>query len=95
MLNWYDGKLGHYIGPHHDSDKGLVVGSHIVTISLGEGRVFRLTRPRTGERRDFPATDGTVFVTPWDTNAAWKHQVVKSAGRRGRRISVTLRAFAD
>ena len=19
LLNWYDGKLGHYIGPHHDS----------------------------------------------------------------------------
>jgi alkylated DNA repair dioxygenase AlkB len=90
-----DGNLGHYISPHHDSTKGLVVGSPIVTISLGEERTFRPTRPGTGGRRDFPATHGTVFVTPRNTNRAWKHQIVKSARRRGRRISVTLRAFED
>ncbi len=44
---------------------------------------------------DFPAPDGTVFVMPYDTNLAWKHQVPKSAKSRGRRISVTLRAFED
>jgi alkylated DNA repair dioxygenase AlkB len=26
LLNWYDGDLGHYIGPHHDSVKGMVRG---------------------------------------------------------------------
>ena len=93
LLNWYDGELGHYIGPHHDSIKDMVPGAPIVTISLGEERVFRLTQPETKERRDFPAPDGTVFVMPYDTNLAWKHAVPKSAKRRGRRISVTLRAF--
>jgi hypothetical protein len=24
LLNWYDGALGHYIGPHHDSTKKMV-----------------------------------------------------------------------
>lgn len=79
LLNWYDGQLGHYIGPHHDSIKGMVAGAPIVTVSLGEERVFRLTLPKTKERRDFPAADGTVFVMPYDTNLAWKHEVPKSA----------------
>lgn len=93
LLNWYEGELGHYIGPHHDSTKDMVEGAPIVTISLGEGRVFRLTQPKTKERRDFPAFDGTVFVMPHDTNLVWKHSVPKSAKRRGLRISITLRAF--
>ena len=95
LLNWYDGELGHYIGPHHDSTKGLLPEAPIVTVSLGEERSFRLTHPETKERRDFPAPDGTVFVTLYDTNLAWKHQVPKSAKARGRRISVTVRAFED
>src|ERR1041385_4446909 len=38
LLNWYDGRLGHYIGPHRDSVANLVPGTPIVTISLGEER---------------------------------------------------------
>ena len=95
LLNWYDGELGHYIGPHHDCTRDMIPDAPIITVSLGEERVFRLTQPETKERRDFPATDGTVFVMPYDTNLAWKHQVPRSAKSRGRRISVTLRAFED
>lgn len=95
LLNWYDGRRGHYIGPHHDSVKNMVEGAPIVTVSLGEERIFRLRLPKTKLRRDFAATDGTVFVMPYDTNLAWKHEVPKSAKSKGRRISVTLRAFED
>ena len=42
LLNWYDGSLGHYIGKHRDSTKNMIKGAPIVTISLGEERVFRL-----------------------------------------------------
>jgi alkylated DNA repair dioxygenase AlkB len=93
LLNWYDGKLGHYIGPHHDSTKNMVDGAPIVTVSLGETRTFRLTHPRLKTRSDFIAEDGSVFVMPFDTNLAWKHSVPKSAKRLGRRISITFRAF--
>lgn len=96
LLNWYEGP-GHYIGPHHDSTRDMIADTPIVTISLGETRVFRLTRG-TGEAketRDFEATSGTVFVLPYATNLVWKHAVPKSARYRGRRISVTLRAFAS
>ncbi len=93
LLNWYDGSRGHYIGPHHDNTNGLVPGAPIVTVSLGEGRVFRLSHATTKGCRDFAATDGTAFVMPYDTNEAWKHAVPRSTRYRGRRISITLRAF--
>jgi hypothetical protein len=38
--------------------------------------------------------DGTVIVIPWRTNQRWTHQVLHRAADTGRRISVTLRAFA-
>lgn len=93
LINWYDSKLGHYIGAHRDSIKNLVPNSPIVTISCGAERTFRLTpHDRTKkESLDFSASDGRVFVMPFETNRTWKHQVRK--GKYGRRISITLRAF--
>jgi alkylated DNA repair dioxygenase AlkB len=93
LLNWYDGTLGHYIGPHNDSTTNMVPGVPIVTISFGEERIFRLTHPKQKVKRDFLAKAGTVFIMPYDTNLAWKHSVPKLARYRGRRISITLRAF--
>jgi alkylated DNA repair dioxygenase AlkB len=94
LLNWYEGP-GHYIGPHHDSVRQMAAGSPIVTVSFGETRTFRLTKGKGESARalDFLATDGTVFVMPYDTNRAWKHGVPKSARYKGRRISVTFRSF--
>jgi alkylated DNA repair dioxygenase AlkB len=97
LVNSYDGP-NDYIGPHHDSPKGLVGGSPIVTASFGETRTFRLTKWKRRQRiaqHDFEATSGSVFVTPWNTNKGWKHEVLKRAKYHGRRISVTIRAFAD
>ncbi len=94
LLNWYEGP-GHYIGPHHDSTRNMVVGAPIVTMSFGEERVFRLSRG-TGDARetlDFRTPAGTVFVLPRDTNEVWKHAVPKSMRYTGRRISVTVRGF--
>lgn len=94
LLNWYDGP-NDYIGPHHDSTKGLIADSPIVTVSFGETRVFRLTKGEQRTVRDFPAAQGTVFVMPSKTNKGWKHEIVKSVKNTGRRISVTLRAFNE
>jgi alkylated DNA repair dioxygenase AlkB len=93
LLNWYDGRLDHYIGAHRDSTTLMMPGAPIVTVSLGEERTFRL-RPWKGKGyRDFRAADGAVFILPYATNEAWTHEVPHSARRRGRRISITLRAF--
>lgn len=93
LFNWYEGAAGHYIGKHRDSDANRVEGSPIVTLSFGEQRVFRL-RPWRGQGfLDVPAVHGGVIVIPWATNRAWTHEVPAPRGSRGRRVSVTLRAF--
>ena len=98
LLNWYDGQVGHYIGRHRDSILNIIPGTPIVTISLGEERMFRLrpwpTKPEATPI-DFPARNGTVFVMPWETNRAFTHEVPASTRRTGCRISVTLRGFMD
>jgi alkylated DNA repair dioxygenase AlkB len=96
LLNWYDGKLGHYIGRHRDSRVNMVTGAPIVTMSLGEERTFRLRSWPSGRGNqavDFETRNGAVFVMPFETNLAWTHEVPASKKRIGRRISITLRAF--
>jgi alkylated DNA repair dioxygenase AlkB len=95
LVNWYDGDLGHCIGPHRDSVKERVRGAPIVTISLGEQRVFRLTHPGRRLTCDFRAKAGTVFVMPYGTKLTGKHAVPRSARHGGRRISLTLRALQE
>jgi alkylated DNA repair dioxygenase AlkB len=93
LLNWYDGTLGHTISRHRDSRQNLKAGAPIVTISFGERRVFRL-RPYRGKGYiDLDVDDGTVLTIPYDTNLAWTHEVPDYKRYRGRRISVTARAF--
>ena len=93
LLTWYDGQLGHYIGKHRDSTQNMIEGAPIVTLSLGQSRVFRL-RPWQGKGyQDFPVDHATVFVMPYGTNLAWTHEVPKSRKLRGRRIAITFRAF--
>lgn len=94
LLNWYDGALGHKIGPHRDDEKELIVGAPIITISFGETRVWRLRPWRAGaSRHDIEVGDGSVLVLPWDTNMTFTHEVPSSKRHAGRRISVTVRAF--
>jgi alkylated DNA repair dioxygenase AlkB len=93
LVNWYEAHRRHYIGRHRDSTANMIAGAPIVTISLGQERVFRL-RPWKGEgTRDFPTGNGTVFIMPYDTNLAWTHEVTHRAKDQGERISITLRAF--
>ena len=90
---WYDGSVGHYIGKHRDSTIDLINGAPIVTVSLGESRKFRM-RPLKGKGyQDFPIEHGSVCIIPFNTNEAWTHEVPKSSRRKGKRISLTMRAF--
>jgi len=93
LVNWYDGRLGHYIGKHRDSRKNMVAGAPIVTISFGEARTFRLRAWKGEGYLDFAAENGTVFVMPYETNLAFTHEVPHFESCHGQRISVTLRAF--
>jgi alkylated DNA repair dioxygenase AlkB len=95
LVNWYDGAFRHYIGPHRDSTVGMIEGGPIVTISLGEERIFRIRRWRRkiASAFDFPASSGAVFVMPYETNLAFTHAVPHFSRYHGRRISITMRAF--
>ncbi len=96
LLNWYDGQKGHYIGPHRDDIRDLQVNSPIVTISLGQERVFRMrpVRERTS-CKDLLVRHGEVVIVPWETNRHWTHEVPKFKKYQGKRISVTLRAYTE
>lgn len=95
LTNWYDGQRKHYIGKHRDKTHGLVHGAPIVTISLGEERVFRMRPWRGTGSRDLLVSHGSVIVIPYETNTACTHEVPHRAQDQGRRISITIRAFTD
>jgi len=93
LLNWYDGKIGHYIGAHRDSTTNMVNGAPIVTLSFGEERIFRLRPWKRKGYHDFTVVDGSVCIMAYETNLAWTHEVPHFKRYKGRRISVTLRSF--
>lgn len=93
LMNWYDGSKGHYIGAHRDSTMGLVKGSPIVTISLGERRAFRMRPYKKKGFEDFNVGHGEVLVIPWKTNLVYTHEVPRARRYTHRRVSITLRAF--
>ena len=93
LVNWYDGSLGHYIGAHNDNTRGLIAGSPIVTVSFGEERKLRFRPCESRGFVDVPAAHGSVIVIPYRTNESWKHEVPRTKRVRGRRISLTFRAF--
>lgn len=95
LFNWYDGAQDHYIGAHRDSRQGLIEGTPIVTISLGEERPFRMRPYRQKGFEDFLVGDGDVLVIPWKTNLTHTHEVPNAARYTDRRISITARAFED
>lgn len=95
LLNWYEGEKKHYIGPHRDSPFGLLEGSPIVTISMGEERVFRFRPWRGKGYQDFVVKDGSVVIIPWATNKTWTHEVPHFVRFKKRRISVTLRVYEE
>ena len=94
LLNWYDGEKGHYIGAHRDDERDLQSDSPILTISMGEERIFRL-RPYGGEGyRDFTFSHAEAIVLPADTNRHFTHEVPHFKRYTQRRISITLRAYS-
>ncbi len=93
LLNWYDGARGHYIGRHRDSTRDMEHGAPILTLSFGQRRTFRM-RPWKGRGYlDFEVGNGSALLIPYATNLAWTHEVPASKKLRGRRISLTMRAF--
>ena len=94
-MNWYEGGLKHYIGKHRDSTVNMIKDAPIVTLSLGEERVFRVRPFRGKGMMDFKASNGSMFIMPYDTNKAFTHEVPHFSKNIGQRISITFRAFVS
>jgi len=93
LVNWYEGKLAHYIGAHRDDEGCLKAGVPVLTISFGEERILRLRPYRGRGYEDFLLEHGSVWLLPWSTNRCWTHEVPHFARYGGRRISITMREF--
>ncbi|MBX2878088.1 MAG: alpha-ketoglutarate-dependent dioxygenase AlkB [Saprospiraceae bacterium] len=93
LLNWYDGSRSHYIGAHRDDTRDLHPDSPIVTISIGQERVFRMRPWKQKGYKDLTIRHGDVVVVPWNTNTQWTHEVPHFKKYSGKRISITLRAY--
>ena len=93
LLNWYDGRLGHYIGAHRDSTSGLADTSSIFMISLGGSRLLRLRPVKQTGFLDLEIIHGDVIIMPLSTNKHFKHEVPAFKHQRNKRISITMRCF--
>lgn len=98
LVNYYmDGH--HYIGAHSDDTRQLKRGSPIISISLGQERVFRIRKKTTKEIvANISLPDETVFVMGGDFQQEFTHEIVKVAGVKGEklkpRVNITLRSYA-
>ncbi|KAK3255076.1 hypothetical protein CYMTET_35703 [Cymbomonas tetramitiformis] len=101
FANWYEtGQES--VGLHSDSEKDLVQGSCIISVSLNATRTFRVKKnPKRDvqcqvDKIDFQLSDGDVFVMGGAFQSEFLHEVPKKAGMVGdeRRINFTIRSFA-
>ncbi|SDR67064.1 Alkylated DNA repair dioxygenase AlkB [Polaribacter sp. KT25b] len=93
LINWYDGEQNHYIGAHRDDEKDIIKDSVIVTISLGEERIFRMRPWKKKGFKDLLLAKGDIIILPMSVNSKWTHEVPNFNKYKGRRISITLRVF--
>ena len=93
LLNWYDGQVGHYIGAHRDSTRGLVADGLITMISLGGSRIMRFRPVNQSGYIDLEIDNGDVIILPMSTNSNYKHEVPRFKRHQDKRISITLRCF--
>jgi alkylated DNA repair dioxygenase AlkB len=97
LVNWYENG-NHYINAHCDNEKQLIKEYPIVSISLGEERVFRIRNKETKEIvKDIIMKDGTYLIMCGKMQQNFTHEVPKINGKTGletgKRINITLRNF--
>ena len=69
----------------------LEKGTSIVGISLGQERIFRLTR--YGKTKEFNLNSGSMYAMHPPTNDYWCHEIVKDTSTKPR-ISLTFRDYS-
>lgn len=91
LINRYpNGKS--YISPHSDSERGLVPGLPIVSLTFGAERDFQVYRKgKSCVAKTFVLHHGSLLNMSWAFNERWKHGVPKRAGVLSERWNLTFR----
>jgi alkylated DNA repair dioxygenase AlkB len=97
LINWY-ANGNHYIGPHSDDEKQLVELSPVLSVSLGQERIFRIRQKSTNDTVvDIPMPSDTYVMMCGKMQKKYLHEVPKVTGKKGnemgRRINITFRVF--
>lgn len=97
LVNWY-ANGNHYIGPHTDSEKQLVDFSPVLSLSLGQERIFRIRDISTNKRiMDIQMPSDTYVMMCGKMQKKYLHEVPKVSGKKGdemgKRINITFRVF--
>lgn len=97
FLNWYENG-NYYIGTHSDDETQLKKDSAIVSISLGQERIFRIRNKKDKSIvLDVPLPDKEVVVMAGKFQKELLHEIVKVNGKKGEsmspRINITFRQF--
>ena len=93
FINWYkDGT--EYIGPHSDDEKNLDIDVGIWSLSFGEIRTFRITDKFNNNKiKDIDLENGILIGMCGDFQKEFKHALLKSKKKNGKRINLTFRKF--
>ena len=97
LVNWY-GNGNHYINPHTDNERQLVKNSSILSVSLGQERIFRIRDKSTNQIvLDIPMPTNTYVMMCGTMQSRYLHEVPKVTGTKGssmdKRINITFRVF--
>jgi len=92
LINWYRNG-DDYIGMHSDNEKQLVKNSPVITISLGQERIFVIENKLSKKKEKILLKNNEVFVMGGDFQNKYKHGLPKSKKATNYRISITLREF--
>ena len=68
-----------HIGYHHDKTLDFADGTHVITISLGATREFRIQDKDGLTVASAHLEHGSLNVLGWDTNTEHKHSIVKTS----------------
>lgn len=97
LINFYEnGK--HYIGRHSDDERQLVKFSPVLSVSLGQERIFRVRDKITKKIvMDIPMPSDTYLMMCGKMQKKYLHEVPKVSGKKGdemgKRINITFRVF--
>ena len=92
LINHYENGE-EYISQHSDSEKGLVPGSKVATISIGAERTFIIKRKGGPTVLKQKLKSGSIAVM--EDQSRYTHGINKEKKIRGERFSVTFREHAS